>query len=56
MDTFYDYDTAVLLTGSVKIVEKCEFLRITNDKSPRVHTCYIATSPIKEVTLTKSAN
>ena len=32
---------------------KCEFLRITNRKSPVVHTYYIATSPIKEVTSTK---
>ena len=33
--------------------KKCEFLRITNKKSPLIHTYYIATSPIKEVTSTK---
>ena len=33
--------------------KKCEFLRITNKKSPITHTYYIATSPIKEVTSTK---
>ena len=32
---------------------KCEFLHITNRKSPVIHTYYIATSPIKEVTSTK---
>ena len=33
--------------------KKCEFLRITNKKSPLIHTYYIAISPIKEVTSTK---
>ena len=33
--------------------KKCEFLRITNKKSPLIHSYYIATSPIKEVTSTK---
>ena len=33
--------------------KKCEFLHITNKKSPLIHTYYIATSPIKEVTSTK---
>ena len=29
---------------------KCEFLRITNKKTPLIHSYYIATSLIKEVT------
>ena len=32
---------------------KCEFLHITNKKSPITHTYYITKSPIKEVTTTK---
>ena len=32
---------------------KCEFLCIINRKNPVIHTYYIATSPIKEVTSTK---
>ena len=32
---------------------KCEFLRITNKKAPLIHSYYIATSLIKEVTSIK---
>ena len=32
---------------------KCEFLRITNKKTPLIHSYYIATSLIKEVTSIK---
>ena len=32
---------------------KCEFVCITNKKSPLIHNYYIATSPIKEVTSIK---